>query len=61
MQEGGNGPGNVGREGMNIRAWVGGEGEQKGQGCDWESFPTLPRSTVKMSCETTENERSFGE
>lgn len=27
---GGNGPGNIGREGMNIRAWVGGEGEQAG-------------------------------
>lgn len=37
---------------MNIRAWVGGEGEQEGQGCSWESFPTL-------HCATTENERLF--
>lgn len=59
---GGNGPGNIGRQGMNVRAWVGGEGEQAGQGCAWGSFPTLHYyATMKMSCAATENERNLGE
>lgn len=46
--------------GVNIRAWVGGEGEQAGQGCAWQSFPTLHGAAMEMSWDYRKPEGFWG-
>lgn len=44
---------------MRIRAWVGAEGEQVGQGGAWKSFPPMHYAIMKTSYATTKNEKLF--